>query len=107
VGELTVAAGATITGTYGTLTLGGVSAVPFAVGDVLTGSGVVAGTKVSQILTGTGGGAGDTVAVDNNTVVGSTTITASIAVETKFFARSTGLAGEVVKISSTTNAGGV
>jgi hypothetical protein len=107
VGELTVAAGATITGTYGTLTLGGVSAVPFAIGDVLTGSGVVAGTKVSQILTGTGGGAGDTVAVDNNTVVGSTTITASIAVETKFFARSTGLAGEVVKISSTTNAGGV
>jgi hypothetical protein len=31
------------------------------------------------------------VAVDNNTVVASTTITASLAVETKFYARSTGL----------------
>ncbi len=104
VGELTVAS-ETITGTYGTLTLGGASTIPFAVGDVLTGSGVVAGTRVTQILTGTGGGAGDTVAVDNNTVVSSTTITASVAVETKFFARSTGLPGEPVKISSTTNAG--
>lgn len=106
VGELAVAAGQTITGTYGTLTLGGASAVPFAVGDVISGTNVVAGTKVTAGLTGTGGGAGDTVAVDNNTVVSSTTITASIAVETKFFARSTGLNGEPVKISSTTNAGG-
>lgn len=106
VGELTVAAGQTITGTYGTLTLGGASAVPFAVGDVISGSGVVAGTKVSQVLTGTGGGAGDTVAVDNNTVVSSTTITASIAVETDFYVRSTALAGEVFKMSSTPNAGG-
>lgn len=104
-GPLTVAS-ETITGTYGTLTLGGASAVPFAVGDVITGSNVVAGTKITQILTGTGGGAGDTVAVDNNTVVASTTITASVAVETKFYARSTGAVGEVVKISSVPNAGG-
>ncbi len=105
VGELTIAS-ETITGTYGTLTLGGASTVPFAVGDVLTGSGVTAGTRVTQILTGTGGGAGDTVAVDPTQTVGSATITASVAVETKFFARSTGLPGEAVKISSTTNAGG-
>lgn len=106
VGEITTVS-ETISGTYGTLTLGGASATPFAVGDVISGSGVVAGTRVTQILTGTGGGAGDTVAVDNNTVVSSTTITASIAVETKFYARSSGLAGELVKISSTTDAGGV
>jgi hypothetical protein len=106
VGELTVAS-ETITGTYGTLTLGGASAVPFAVGDVLTGSGVTAGSRVTQILTGTGGGAGDTVAVDPTQTVGSATITASIAVETKFFARSTGLPTEPVKISSTTTAGGL
>lgn len=105
VGPLTIAS-ETITGTYGTLTLGGASAVPFAVGDIITGTNVVAGTKITQILTGTGGGAGDTVAVDNNTAVSSTTITASIAVETKFYARSTGAVGEPVKISSTTNAGG-
>lgn len=104
--SLTIAS-ETITGTYGTLTLGGASAVPFAVGDVISGTNVVAGTKVTQILTGTGGGAGDTVAVDNNTVVSSTTITASIAVETKFFCRSQGAVGEVVKMSSTTDAGGV
>lgn len=105
VGSLTIAS-ETITGTYGTLTLGGASAVPFAVGDVITGTGVVAGTQVTQILTGTGGGAGDTVAVNNNTVVSSTTITASVAVETKFYARSTGANGDVIKISSTPNAGG-
>jgi hypothetical protein len=108
VGEIT-AASETISGTYGTLTLGGASTTPFAVGDTLTGIGVVTSpaTVVTQILTGTGGGAGDTVAVNNNTVVSSTTITASVAVETKFFARSTGLPGEVVKISSTTTAGGL
>ena len=107
VGELTVAS-ETISGTYGTLTLGGASATPFAVGDIITGTGVVTATPtiVTQILTGTGGGAGDTVAVNNNTVVSSTTITASVAVETKFFARSTGLVGESVKISSTSDAGG-
>jgi hypothetical protein len=107
VGNLTIAS-ETITGTYGTLTLGGASAVPFAVGDVLTGTNVVTSppTIVTQVLTGTGGGAGDTVAVNNNSVVASTTITASVAVETKFYCRSTGANGETVKISSTPNAGG-
>jgi hypothetical protein len=106
VAEIT-AASETISGTYGTLTLGGASTVPFAVGDVVTGTGITAVTKVSQILTGTGGGAGDTVAVDNNTVVSSpATMTASIAVETKFYCRGTALVGEIVKISSTPNAGG-
>jgi hypothetical protein len=106
VGEIT-AVSETIAGTYGTLTLGGASTVPFAVGDVLTGSGVTAGTRVTQVLTGTGGGAGDTLAVDPTQTASSTTIVASIAVETKFIARSTGLPGEPVKISSTTDAGGL
>ena len=105
VGELTVAS-ETITGAYGTLTLGGASATPFAVGDVLTGSTVTAGSKVTQVLTGTGGGAGDTLVVDPSQTVNSVTITASVAVETKFFARSTGLVGESVKISSVSDAGG-
>jgi hypothetical protein len=38
--------------------------------------------------------------VDNNTVVASTAITAGLSVETKYFARSSGLPGELVKISS-------
>ncbi len=44
--------------------------------------------------------------VNNNTVVSSTTITASLAVETQFYARSTGLPTEAVKISSFKDAGG-
>ena len=76
----------------------------FAIGDVLTGSGVVAGTAITANITGAGG-SGGTMVVNNNTVVGSTTITASLAVETKFFARSTGLPGEAVKMSSSTDAG--
>lgn len=104
-GEITVAAGSTITGTYGILTIGTATGT-FAVGDVITGTSVVntPPTVITANLTGTGG-TGGTMVVNNNTVVSSTTITASLAVETKFFARSTGLVGEVVKISSTTDAG--
>lgn len=98
--DFITAASTTISGTYGTLTLGATPSAAFAVGDVLSGSGVVAGTRVTQILTGTGGVSGDTLAVDNNTVVSSTTITASIAVETNFYARSQGNNGDVIKISS-------
>ncbi|MHB8272521.1 hypothetical protein [Bradyrhizobium sp.] len=101
-GEIT-AASETISGTYGTLTIGTATGT-FAVGDVISGSGVVTGTQITANITGTGG-TGGTMVVNNNTVVSSTTITASLAVETKFFARSSGLAGEVVKISSTTDAG--
>jgi hypothetical protein len=92
------AASETISGTYGTLTIGTATGT-FAVGDVLTGSGVVAGTTITANISGTGG-TGGTMVVNNNTVVSSTTITASIAVETAFYARSSGLAGELVKISN-------
>jgi hypothetical protein len=102
VGEIT-AVSETISGTYGTLTIGTATGT-FAVGDQLTGTNVVAGTVITANLTGSGG-TGGTMVVNNNTVVSSTTITASLAVETKFFARSTGLVGELVKISSTSDAG--
>lgn len=97
VGGQTVAAGQTITGTYGILTIGTATGT-FVVGDVLTGSGVDAGTAITANISGAGG-TGGTMAVDSNTVVSSTTITASEAVETKWYARSSGLAGELVKIS--------
>lgn len=104
-GEITFASG-TITGAYGILTIGTATGT-FAIGDVLTGTGVVTSppTVITANLTGTGG-TGGTMVVNNATVVSSATITASLAVETKFFARSTGLAGEAVKISSTSDAGG-
>jgi hypothetical protein len=105
-GEITVAAGQTITGTYGILTIGTATGT-FAIGDVLTGGTVVTSppTVITANLTGAGG-TGGTMVVNNNTVVTSATITASLAVETNFVCRSSGLPGESVKISSTRDAGG-
>jgi hypothetical protein len=96
-GEIT-AASTTVSGTYGLLTIGTATGT-FAVGDQLTGTNVVAGTSITQNVTGSGS-TGGTMVVNNNTVVNSTTITASTAVETAFYARSTGLPGEIVKISN-------
>jgi hypothetical protein len=90
-------ASTTVSGTYGVLTIGTATGT-FQVGDILTGSGVTAGTAITQNLTGSGG-SGGTMVVDDNTVVASTTITASHAVETKWYAMSTGQPGELVKIS--------
>jgi hypothetical protein len=105
-GEITTVS-ETISGTYGILTIGGTVIGTFAVGDVLTGSApLVNGTVITQNLTGSGG-SGGTMAVNNNTVVSTPqAITASLAVATKFIARSTGLPGESVKISSYVDAGG-
>jgi hypothetical protein len=91
------AASTTVSGTYGLLTIGTATGT-FAVGDVLTGSGVAGGTVITANVTGSGG-SGGTMAVNNNTVVGSTTITASTAVETPWYAVSTGVAGALVKIT--------
>lgn len=96
VGGQTVAS-TTVSGTYGILTIGTATGT-FVVGDILTGTNVVAGTAITANLTGSGG-TGGTMVVNNNTVVSSTTITASTAVETKWFAMSVGDAAELVKIS--------
>jgi hypothetical protein len=96
IGEMTTAS-ETISGTYGLLTIGGTVVAGFAVGQVIAGSGVVAGTSIRAL--GTGAGGAGTYIVDNNTVVGSTAINSTSNVETKWFARSTGLPGELVKIS--------
>lgn len=95
--EQTVAS-TTVSGTYGTLTVGGTVTGVFGVGDTLTGTGVAAGTAITALGTGTGGAG--TYIVNNNTVVSSTTITAATNVETKFIAMSAGLPGELVKITS-------
>lgn len=89
--EQTVASGA-LAGTYGILTVGGGG--PPSLGSVLSGSGVTVGTAVWQQLTNT------TWVVSPSQTVTSTTITATTNVETKFIAMSSGLAGELVKISS-------
>lgn len=103
--EQTVAS-TTVSGTYGTMTVSAVGSGVLGVGQsLLSGTSVVVGTKITQLGTGTGGTG--TYIVDNNTVVGSTTITSGLTVETAFFARSTGLNGEIVKISKYTTAGGL
>lgn len=91
-------ASTSISGTYGTMTSTAATTGLVGIGDVLAGSGVVAGTTVTALGTGTGGTG--TYIVDNNTVVSSTTITGTAAVETKWVAMSGGAAGELVKISS-------
>jgi len=92
----------TITGAYGTLTLGTVTGGVFAVNDVIAGSGgggVTAGSVLTQLLTGTGG-TGGTFAVDPSQTVTSSTITvAAINVETSWYCQSSGAVGEIVKIS--------
>ena len=96
-GEQNVAAGTTIGGLYGVITFGTVTGGPFAVGMVLTGTGVVAGTVITDSITG--GATSGTMVVNPNTAVSSATIVGSSTVETKWYARSTGLVGEIVKIS--------
>ena len=96
IGEQTVAS-TTVSGTYGTMTVAAVGSGAIVNNGLLAGSGVAAGTQVTQFLTGTGGTG--TYAVNNNTVVGSTTITETTNVETNWKATSGGLATEIVKIS--------
>ena len=90
----------TISGTYGLMTVGGTVAGTFAVNDILAATGsVVTGTTITALGTGTGGAG--TYVVNNNTVVSAQAINISaVNVETKWYARSSGLAGEVVKISN-------
>lgn len=97
IGEQTVVS-ETVSGTYGLLTIGTATGT-FAVGDILTGTNVVAGTAITANVTGTGG-TGGTMVVNNNANVTSTTITASTAVETEFTAVSSDVPGNLVKISS-------
>ena len=97
ISEQTVAS-TTVSGTYGTLTVGGTVTGTFVNGGLISGTGTSAGTYITAFITGAGGAG--TYVVNNNTVVASTAITATTNVETKWFAASSGVAGEPVKISS-------
>jgi hypothetical protein len=93
-----VVASEAMTGSYGTLTVGGTVVGAFGVGDTLSGTDVVAGTAITALGTGVGGAG--TYIVNNNTVVGSTAITAGLQIETKWYCRSSALPGELAKMSS-------
>lgn len=91
-------ASTTISETYGTLTVSGVTSGAVGVGDVLSGSGVTAGTTITQLGTGTGGTG--TYIVSPTQTASSTTVTAGTSVATRFYAMSVAAPGELVKITS-------
>ena len=95
--EQTVASTA-IAGTYGLLTVGGTITGTWGVGQTVTGSTTSAGTVITALLTGAGGAG--TYVVNNAQTVGSFALASQSAIETKWFARSSGAAGESIKISS-------
>lgn len=70
----------TITGSYGTMTVSAVASGALAVGQVLSGSGVTAGTTITALLTGTGGTG--TYVVSPSQTASSTTISAGPATVT-------------------------
>lgn len=101
IGEQSVAAGTSITGTYGLYTVTAVSSGTVSIGSVLSGSGgggVTAGTTVYGF--GTGAGLTGTYYVGTTQSVTSSTITGTLDVETDWQAVSSGNAGELVKMTN-------
>ena len=94
----TVATGTTIMAAYGTLTVTAIGSGSLTAGDVLTGSGVAAGTAIIGNGTGTGATTG-TYYVNMSQTVASETLRAAGAIETGWICMSVGGPGEVVKIS--------
>lgn len=90
-------ASTTITGTSGTLTVTAVGSGALGIGDTLSGAGVTAGTAITGLLTGTGGNG--TYIVSPSQTATSTTVTGGLSIQTKWVAMSSGLPGELVKIS--------
>jgi hypothetical protein len=81
-------ASTTVTQTSGVLTVTAVGSGTIGIGDVLSGSGVTAGTTVVAFGTGTGGTG--TYIVNTSQTASSTTITASGYVETKWYCMDVG-----------------
>lgn len=94
--EQTVAS-TTISETYGTMTVTAVGSGALAVGDLLAGAGVSAGTYITAF--GTGSGGNGTYIVTPTQTVGSETITANATTETAWVIASFAAPGEMVKIT--------
>lgn len=95
------AASTTISETYGTFTAASALTGAFGIGDVLSGSGVTSGTQITALGTGTGGLG--TYIVNPTQTAGSTTISATGNIETKWYAMSAGGSGELIKMSDHPN----
>ena len=104
VGEQSVTA-TQIVGNMSILTIPGLSGtqtVPFSVGQVVFGGGLPAipPVMIAYSISGSGAGVTQTMVLNNPSVtVTATTINGSNSVETKWWVQSTGLTGELVKIT--------
>lgn len=87
-----------ISGSYGLLTIGGTVAGSYGIGQPVSGNGTSAGTIITDLGTGTGGAG--TYIVNNTQTVAAGALNTALDVETKWFAMSPGLPGEIIKISS-------
>lgn len=103
--EQSLAAGATITGTWGLLTVGGTVTGNFPNGALLSGGSVPTGATINANATNgvglTGVGGAGTYATQTGTASATGTLTGATNFQTKWVARSAGLPGELVKMSST------
>jgi hypothetical protein len=101
IGEQTVAAGTTIGGNYGVYTVGTATGT-FTVGMLLTGGTTlptVPPPALTVLISGTGGN-GSTFATSGGAVAQTShALVGSSSVETKWYAMSQGIAGELIKIS--------
>lgn len=88
-----------ITGTWGLLTIGGTVAGAFAVGDVLSGATGTITANAANGVSLTGAGGAGTYATQTQTVSSGAIDVSAINVETKWFARSFGAPGALVKIT--------
>lgn len=92
-----VAAGTTVSVTYGLLTIGGTLTGAFEVGDIITGSGIT-GTQLTDRISGTGGAG--TYVVNKTQVVSSQAINAQSNIETAWVCELQGPAGSLVKMTN-------
>ncbi len=98
--EQSVAAGTTINGTCGVMTLVAAPGAQVPIGAFITATGYTGGGYVTQYITGTGTSAGNTVAVSNDTTITTQSTTFTTSIGTKWFAQSGAAANEVLKMSS-------
>ena len=96
IAEQNVAAGTTMTGVYGLVTIGAVPSGTIPIGAAISGGSATG--YILSLLTGTGGN-GSTFSAQLATIQTSTTLTFTTNVETKWIAMSSAAAAELVKMS--------
>ena len=95
--EQTIEPGTAITETWGVFNAASALSGTFAIGETISGGTTAAGTIITAF--GTGNGGLGTYIVNKSQTVSSATLSTSSNIETKWFCRSAGAPGEIVKIN--------